>query len=474
MKSEEPAATGPTRYSNSATEHNGTGGATEIVWPDSYRVPADLLGELVQFVRRFVVLDDHQCDAIALWVVHTHCFAAARRTPYLAITSAEAESGKTRLLEVLERLVASPWLTERTSAAALIRTLEKEKSTLLLDESDTAFSSDKEYAEALRNVLNSGYRRHGSAVICVKEGGDWVPRRFNTYSPKAVAGIGKLPTTVASRSIPIRLQRRAPCETVEDFYEDEAEDLAAPLRVKAEAFAESSTAELEQARRPSIPQGLRDRAAECWRPLFAIADLAGEEWGERSRKAALSLSMGARGDEASIGIRLLEDVRALFAERETDTLFSSALVPALNEIETSPWAEWNKGRGLTAPSLAKLLHRYRIKPRSVRIGDETAKGYKLEAFGDAFQRYLLDEPSALRDPVSDVTTSQPASVKGSGAFPTRHTTPLVTATREGSNPHEQPDVTGVTAESPTHEQEGLDLGVARLDEIRRQHEAGLL
>jgi hypothetical protein len=55
--------------------------------------------------------------------------------------------------------------------------------------------------------------------------------------------------------------------------------------------------------------------------------------------------MGARRDEASIGIRLLEDVRALFAERETDTLFSSALVPALNEIETSPWAEWNKGRG---------------------------------------------------------------------------------------------------------------------------------
>jgi len=447
--------------------------AHDVVWPDSYRVPGDLLGELVQFVRRFVVLDDEQCDAIALWVLHTHCFAAARRTPYLAITSAEAESGKTRLLEVLERVVAEPWLTERTSPAALIRTLEKEKPTLLLDESDTAFSSDKEYAEALRNVLNSGYRRFGSAVICVKEGGDWVPKRFNTYSAKAVAGIGKLPTTVASRSIPIRLQRRAPGETVQDFYEDEAEELAAPLRVKAEAFAEASTAELEQARRPPIPQGLRDRAAECWRPLFAIADLAGEEWAERARQAALNLSMGARGDEASIGIRLLEDVRALFAERETETFFSSVLVPVLNEIETSPWAEWNKGRGLTAPSLAKLLHRYGIKPRSVRIGDETAKGYKLEAFRDAFQRYL-EEPSTLIDPVSNVTTSQPASVNGSGAFSSRHTTPLVTATEQGSNPHEQPDVTGVTAESPTYEQEGLDLGVASLEEIRRANEAGLL
>jgi len=444
----------------------------DVVWPEGYRVPGDLLGELVQFVRRFVVLDDDQCDAIALWVLHSHCFAAARRTPYLAITSAEAESGKTRLLEVLERVVAEPWLTERTSPAALIRTLEKEKPTLLLDESDTAFSSDKEYAEALRNVLNSGYRRFGSAVICVKEGGDWVPRRFNTYSAKAVAGIGKLPTTVASRSIPIRLQRRAPGETVQDFYEDEAEEIAAPLRAKAEAFAEASTAELEQARRPSIPQGLRDRAAECWRPLFAIADLASEEWGERARQAALNLSMGARGDEASIGIRLLEDVRALFAEQETDRLFSSVLVPALNEIETSPWAEWNKGRGLTAPSLARLLHRYEIKPRSIRIGDETAKGYKLEQFADACARYL--EPPTLIDPISNVTTSQPASVNGSGAFSSRHTTPLVTASEQGSNPHEQPDVTGVTAENPTYEQEGLDLGVASLDEIRRASEAGLL
>jgi putative DNA primase/helicase len=110
-----------------------------------------------------------------------------------------------------------------------------------------------------------------------------------------------------------------------------------------------------------------------------------------------------------------------------------------------------QGPGLTAPSLAKLLHRYGIKPRSVRIGEETAKGYKLEAFGDAFQRYL-EEPSTLTDAVSDVTTSQPASVNGSGAFPSRHTTHLVTATEEGSNPHEQPDVTGVTAEIPDTEE----------------------
>ena len=36
---------------------------------------------------------------VALWVFHTHAFVAAEATPYLAITSAVKESGKTQLLE---------------------------------------------------------------------------------------------------------------------------------------------------------------------------------------------------------------------------------------------------------------------------------------------------------------------------------------------------------------------------------------
>src|SRR5215218_2649160 len=67
---------------------------------------ADLLEELVRFVRRFVVLTDAQGDIVALWAVHTHALDAADCTGYLSITSAEKRSGKTRLLEVLALLVA--------------------------------------------------------------------------------------------------------------------------------------------------------------------------------------------------------------------------------------------------------------------------------------------------------------------------------------------------------------------------------
>ena len=111
------------------------------------------------FIRRFVVLGDDEATAIALWVAHTHAFEAAVATPYLSISSAEMESGKTRLLEVLRLLVATPWFTGRTSTAALTRKIDKAGPTLLLDESDPAFKGDKEYAETLRGVLNTAIAR---------------------------------------------------------------------------------------------------------------------------------------------------------------------------------------------------------------------------------------------------------------------------------------------------------------------------
>jgi hypothetical protein len=149
------------------------------------------LDSLAGFVRRFVFLSDAQTVAVTLWVVHTHAFEAADTTPYLAITSAEKQCGETRLLEVLNLLANSPWFTGRVTAAVLTRKIDTEQPTLLLDESDAAFNGPKEYAEALRGVLNTGHRRGGQASCCVGQGANLTYRDFSTFCPKAIAGIGK-------------------------------------------------------------------------------------------------------------------------------------------------------------------------------------------------------------------------------------------------------------------------------------------
>jgi hypothetical protein len=60
---------------------------------------AALLADVRKFVRGFVILSDDEAVAVALWTLHTHAFAGAGSTPYLAVNSAEMESGKTLLLE---------------------------------------------------------------------------------------------------------------------------------------------------------------------------------------------------------------------------------------------------------------------------------------------------------------------------------------------------------------------------------------
>jgi hypothetical protein len=120
---------------------------------------SDPLHNVGSFIRRFVSLSESQLIAITLWVAHTHAIDAAETTPYLNISSAEKQCGKTRLLEVLRLLVLKPWFTGSVSRAVLVRKMDAQKPTLLLDESDAAFKGDREYAEALRAVLNSGHSR---------------------------------------------------------------------------------------------------------------------------------------------------------------------------------------------------------------------------------------------------------------------------------------------------------------------------
>jgi hypothetical protein len=355
---------------------------------------AELLDELVSFLQRYVVLSQAQADAIALWIVHTHAFKAAETTPYLAITSAEKRSGKTRLLEVLEVLVANPMRTADMSEAALFRSLAEEHATLLLDEVDAIFGPKTRERETLRAMLNAGHRQGATVRRVVGEGPSMRAEAFPVFCSKALAAIGQLPDTVADRSIPIRLKRAAPNEPLLRWRKREAEPEAESLRMRLAQVAAVILEALTEAW-PSIPEKLDDRAADGWEPLLAIADLAGGDWPKRARRAALELSAGEAREEESIGIRLLADIRRVFSERQTDRLPSSELTKALTDIEEAPWGDW-RGKTLDTRALAGLLKRYDIRPKVIRIGDKTPSGYLKEWFEDPWRRYLPpQEPSEL-------------------------------------------------------------------------------
>ena len=146
-------------------------------------------------------MSEAAADACTLWCVHTYLIDAAWISPRLALTSPEKGCGKTTLLDVLARLVWRPLPAANATSSALFRVVEMQRPTLLIDEADTFLGENEE----LRGILNSGHRRGGSVLRTVSD--EHEPRQFSTYSACAIAMIGKLPATLADRSIPIDLKR---------------------------------------------------------------------------------------------------------------------------------------------------------------------------------------------------------------------------------------------------------------------------
>lgn len=384
---------------------------------------AGLVAELVGLISRFAALPPGAAIAIALWVMFAHVFEIFSVAPILALVSPMKRCGKTTVLGLLQRLVPRPITASNITPASLFRSVEKLKPTLLIDEADTFLEAHEE----LRGILNSGHTRRAAHVVRTV-GRDFEPRSFTTFCPKVVAMIGELPATLADRSVIVKMRRRTPNEHVERLREDRDLGFGDVLR-KLERWAVDSAGRLKGCD-PFVPDQLDDRAADNWRPLLAIAELAGDDWRETACAAACRLSGAEREAEGTAVVQLLSDIRATFLG-EVDRMSSEDLVQALTALEDRPWLEWTNGKPLTKVQLARLLRPLGISPDSVRFAAGVKKGYLRCQFEDAFLRYLpanaeQPEQSAGAVPLrASSEAERPASVPARAALqPLRSARPV--------------------------------------------------
>jgi putative DNA primase/helicase len=336
----------------------GSAVAVEDIEP--WAEPVDgavLLDEMSTAIMSHIAMKDSEADTVALWCVYSHAYELFPVAPRLGIRAATAECGKTETLRRIKRFINRPLECDGLTTAVFFRVIDSSKPTFLLDELDNMLPEDK---SAMLGAMNSGYSRKGRQLRCVGDNNE--VRAFRTFAPFVYAMVGKPTGTFDSRTIAIELRRATPekARTLLSLEDDGAEDKRlSNIGRKAARWAGENRDELANVR-PDMG-ALVNRPAMNWRPLYAVAELAGGNWPARARKAAEAASR-VHGEQ-DIKAELIVDIRAIMdANSGVEEWPSAALAESLAKLEGRPWAEFGRSQNHAehprAPAAA-VLHRPR-------------------------------------------------------------------------------------------------------------------
>ena len=350
------------------------------LWPDPVETQV-LLQKISAKIRKYVVLRPEAVTATALWTMTASAHEGATHSPILAAISVEPDSGKSTLLGVLRFLVPKPFVSVEPTGPSVYRTVDRERPTLIIDEADDLFCRKSD----LRAIVNAGWSR-----------GTRIPRQgrwYDPFCPKILGILGKtkLPRTIASRSIILKMWPKKPDEKAEDFaYADDAE--FSTIRRKLARCAADNVGVIKDLKPPQPPD-FNNRLNANWKLLLQIAQHAGGGWPEQACRSAIYLSRAPY--EPSAGVQLLAALRAMFTKNRTE-ITSEQVVQELVADPDSPWHEYC-GRGpITKNQVAALLRDYDIRPVVVhptKRANFSRHGYRAAQFEDAFARFLPHEPN---------------------------------------------------------------------------------
>lgn len=327
---------------------------------------------------------------LTLWAVHTHLTRETWSTPRLLLDSPAPGSGKTTVLDHLNRLCFQPVQAASLSSPSLLaRLLAKAPRTILIDEADRTLHPKADGVGELLAVLNSGYRYGASRPVLVpdKENG-WSPVEMSTYGPVAMAGNApNLPEDTRSRCIRVLLLPDLE-GTVKDSDWQDIEPAALELHDEIAAWADDVRDEVA-ALRPQYPEGLTGRNRERWSPLYKVALAAGGHWPARCEQLILNdleeqdMDREAGLERTPRHLALLKHIAEVWPEHSA-FLPTSTLLELVKDHSPMMWGPGHEYGALTSQGMGRML----VKHFSIRSGRETGgsrrRGYGRSAFVPAW------------------------------------------------------------------------------------------
>ena len=280
--------------------------------------PPELVSTLERFFGDRAHLPPDAAIVLAVFTLNTWTFDVFDTTPYVSLESATPACGKNTVLNTLSVVCARPQMLASTSEAALFRTIDRYKPTVLLDEAES-LAGRSERADCLRSIAQAGYKKGGAVPRCVGPNNDL--QNFGVFCPKVFAAIGGLTGALLSRCIVIHMEKAPVGQVRRSSRQHQLRRDSEPLRELIEAYAEQSRDALtklydEEPDAGYWPQ-LQDREAELWGPLLSHARLIGPDCEARLLAVASRFSRGklqiqAQDHNVALGVELLEALRAAY------------------------------------------------------------------------------------------------------------------------------------------------------------------
>lgn len=361
-----------------AEEKKKTSGGVEP-WPEQVKTPEALEQLSAQLAKYLIVHDQHAATAMALWAMFAWVHDIATFSPMLVIQSADADAAKTTACKVIAKLTPRAFVIAEPTGPSFYRFVDRTQPTLIIDEADQLLARRTDLA----HLINVSWTK-GTFIQRVGSNGDI--HRFDPFCPKILSGIdlaAHLRPATRTRCITINLLPKLDDEKVANYRHADDDADFFMLQRKLMRWAIDYKQIVKKAN-PEMPDGFTNRQEENFVLLFAIADLAGGDWGKKMRDSARALS---HTTEPSLGRLLLADMRRLF-KQHGKRIHSKQLVTLLIADEEGEWAHYRGQGPITAHQVARLLKPFGIQPDFVVVDKVQQRGYNEAWFETAFKHYL--------------------------------------------------------------------------------------
>jgi len=202
---------------------------------------------------------------LTIWTIGTYFFSLFDSYPYILLTGTKG-SGKTKVEDLASYLAFNAQKTNNATPASVFRLCEANRCTLLIDEGEMLRSSN--YGSDLLLILNSGYKSGGTITRVNNETGK--VEQFDVYSPKMIAAIQEIDSTLFSRCLSITMVKTADAEIGNSRINKRTADWF-KIRDRLYRYMLTKFQEIEERYHEEYTNEISCRNYELWSPLLAIA-----------------------------------------------------------------------------------------------------------------------------------------------------------------------------------------------------------